>query len=86
MVMTPSPARSAARGLQAPVSAAWLAGMVKIALPMTPLTMAAVRSYRPMTRTRPGGGGGAEGATTGAMSERDHDTGARGIMPTSSTR
>ena len=42
--MTPSPATSAASGLQAPVRAAWLDGMVKIALPMTPLTTAAVRS------------------------------------------
>jgi hypothetical protein len=41
-------------GLQAPVSAATAEGRPKMPLPMTPLTMAAVRLKRPMARMSDG--------------------------------
>ena len=53
----PSPARMKVSGLQAPVSPARTDGRLKIPLPITPLMIAAVRSQRPMARTRPGGAG-----------------------------
>src|SRR5262249_43900435 len=56
MVSMPSPARTNVSGLQAPVRPATTEGRLKIPLPITPLTMAAVKSHRPMARTSPGGG------------------------------
>ncbi len=50
----PSPARTKVSGLQAPVRPASTDGRLKIPLPITPLMMAAVKSQRPMARTRPG--------------------------------
>ena len=52
---TQVPATRTASGLQAPVSAATADGRPKIPLPMMPLTMAAVRLKRPITRTSDGG-------------------------------
>ena len=49
-----APAMSTASGLHAPVSAATADGSPKMPLPITPLTMAAVRLQRPMTRTSEG--------------------------------
>jgi hypothetical protein len=57
MVSMPSPARMKVSGLHSPVSPASTEGRLKIPLPMTPLMMAAVKSQRPMARTRPGDGG-----------------------------
>ena len=76
VVITPSPASTKTSGLQAPVRTARAEGMLKIALPMTPLTTAAVRSQRPMARTRPGGSFAPGSALAPAMG-RDH-TPARG--------
>jgi hypothetical protein len=50
----PSPARTKVIGLPAPVSPARTEGRLKIPLPITPLMIAAVKSQRPMARTRPG--------------------------------
>src|SRR5713226_4058226 len=56
------------RGLQPPAAAARAAGMPKIELPITALTTAAVRSQRPMARTRVG-----RGSTRGGIGGA-HDT------------
>ena len=54
IVNMPSPARTKVIGLPAPVSPARTEGRLKIPLPITPLMIAAVKSQRPMARTRPG--------------------------------
>ena len=48
------PLSRAASGLHAPVMAATAAGAPKMPAPMTPFTTPAVRSKRPMARTKPG--------------------------------
>src|SRR5262245_9393385 len=69
MARMPKPARSATSGLHWPVSRAWAAGMPKIALPITALMMAAVRSQRPMARTRRGGAAAAGGLAPAVVME-----------------
>src|SRR5215470_10083102 len=70
MVRIPRPPSRKATGLQAPVSPATRAGIAKIELPTALFTTDAVRSDRPIARTRRGrpgpaaGSGGASGGFT----------------------